>query len=219
MIDDATPDRRAIVILLMLIAGAVDAIGLAETGRYFVSFMSGNLTMIGVAAGTRGMALAALLPLGLVALFVAGATIGALVAERAGVAGGAALLLLIEAALLLLGAAGLGTARPMLGVVPLPVAMGLANIVNRRAGATYATGSLVAFGAALAGLGQGVAARTVLFRGALCAALIGGAVLGTIGRLRWGGAVLLVPAAVLALVALVEYASAMRAKKAAAPGR
>jgi uncharacterized membrane protein YoaK (UPF0700 family) len=73
--------RRRFAMALAGMAGFVDAAGYLSAGGYFVSFMSGNTTRLGVALGTgAGAALPALL----IAGFVAGVTAGALVALRAG---------------------------------------------------------------------------------------------------------------------------------------
>lgn len=214
MLESPTPDRKATVLLLLVIAGCVDAIGLAETGRYFVSYMSGNGTQFGLLLAYRDFAGAAL-PAGLIALFVAGATIGTLIVERSGRLA-AAMLLLVEAGLIALAWAGLGTARPMAGIVLLPVAMGLANIVTLRAGrsspgATYATGVLVNLGIALAGLGaRERAGAAVAFNFAAFAALVAGSFAGGFGRLRYGSEILLAPVAALVLLGLVDLVVALR---------
>jgi uncharacterized membrane protein YoaK (UPF0700 family) len=123
--------------------------------------------------------------------------------------------MLAEAALLALGWLGLMSARPLLGAIVLPVAMGLANIVTLRAGGpqpgtTYATGALVKLGVALAGLGRDTDPRDALFYAGMWLALLVGAVAGAIGRMRFGGEVLLAPVAVLVLLALVDSVSSRR---------
>lgn len=212
MTPSPAPDRKATVLLMLAIAGGVDAIGLAETGRYFVSFMSGNVTQIGLQLAYRDGA-GALLPLGLVALFVAGATIGSLIAERTARRGAAALLL-AEAALLGVAWAGLDGARPGLGVAALAVAMGVASIVMLHDAAIasqgHATGVLVRLGVALAGLGRDVPGRTAGFHAAAVAALMLGSMGGALGRLRFGSAVLLLPIAALALLGLAALGDRAR---------
>jgi uncharacterized membrane protein YoaK (UPF0700 family) len=213
MLESPTPHRKATVLLLLAIAGCVDAVGLSELGRYFVSFMSGNTTQMGIALAAHQYG-DALMPLGLVALFVAGATIGTLIVAPAGRAA-AAVLLLVEAALLGLACVGLQSVRPLLGVVVLPVAMGLANIVTLHAGGprpgtTYATGALVKLGVVLAGLGRDSNPRDAVFYLAMWLALLAGGVLGAIGRMRFGGEVLLVPVAVLILLGVVDLVLSRR---------
>jgi len=213
MLESPTPDRNATILLLLAIAGCVDVVGLGETGRYFVSYMSGNTTQLGQLLAYHDYA-GALMPIGLVALFVGGATLGTLVVESTGRRAAAALLL-IEAALLALAWWGLGSPRPMLGVILLPVAMGLANIVTLHnggasPGTTYATGTLVKLGVALAGLGRDSRSRDVFRYAAMWLALLAGGMLGAIGQLRLGPAVLLVPVAALILLGLVDLVLARR---------
>ncbi len=207
MLDSHTPDRNATVLLLLAIAGCVDVVGLGETGRYFVSYMSGNTTQLGQLLAYHDYA-GALVPIGLIALFVGGATLGTLVVEVAGRRSAAALLL-VEAALLAAAWWGLGLMRPMLGVILLPVAMGLANIVTLHnggasPGTTYATGTLVKLGVALAGLGRDTRARDAARYAVMWVALLAGGMLGAIGQLRCGPTVLLVPVAALVLLGLVD---------------
>jgi uncharacterized membrane protein YoaK (UPF0700 family) len=207
MLDSPTPDRNATILLLLAIAGCVDVVGLGETGRYFVSYMSGNTTELGQLLAYHDYA-GALVPIGLVALFVGGATLGTLVVEASGRRSAGALLL-VEALLLATAWWGLGSPRPMLGVILLPVAMGLANIVTLHEGGaspgtTYATGTLVKLGVALAGLGRDHRLPDVLRYATMWLALLVGGMLGAIGQLRWGPKVLLVPVAALALLGLVD---------------
>jgi len=213
MLESPTPDRNATILLLLAIAGCVDVVGLGETGRYFVSYMSGNTTQLGQLLAYHDYA-GALMPIGLLALFVGGATLGTLVVESTGRRAAAALLL-VEAALLALAWWGLGSPRPMLGVILLPVAMGLANIVTLHnggasPGTTYATGTLVKLGVALAGLGRDSRSRDVFRYAAMWLALLAGGMLGAIGQLRLGPAVLLVPVAALILLGLVDLVLARR---------
>jgi len=213
MLERPLPDRDATILLLLAIAGCVDVVGLGETGRYFVSYMSGNTTQLGQLLAYHDYA-AALMPIGLVALFIGGATLGTLIVEAAG-ARAAAALLLVEAVLLALAWHGLGAARPMLGVIVLPVAMGLANIVTLHnggasPGTTYATGTLVKLGVALAGLGRDGTPREVLRYAAMWLALLIGGMLGAIGQLRWGANVLLVPVAALLALGLADLVLAPR---------
>lgn len=212
MLDSPTPDRKATALLLLAIAGFVDAVGLAETGRYFVSYMSGNTTQIGLLLAYHDMA-AALLPLGLVALFVGGAAIGTMIVEKAGRRSPGVLLLVVGG--LLAGAyLGLGSTRPMIGITLLPIAMGLANIVTLKAGGpqpgtTYATGALVKLGVALGRLGNG-GGQIALFNLASWLALLCGSVFGGIGRMRYGHEALLVPAVVLFVLGAVYLYEARR---------
>lgn len=207
MLEVSPPDRTITVLLLLAIAGCVDAVGLAETGHYFLSFMSGNTTQLGMSLAFRDWH-AALFPLGLVALFVGGTTLGALVAERAR-RFAAGTLLLLEAALLALAGTLLAGAHGASGLLLLPVAMGFANIVTLRAGeaspgVTYATGTLVQLGVALAGLGGQMRWRRVMAPLSRWLALLCGAVLGAAGRQHLGPHLLFWPAGLLLLLALID---------------
>ncbi len=148
------PGRQRLAFGLAGLAGLVDATGFVVAGGYFTSFMSGNTTRMGVVMVERPML--ALAPLGLIACFLTGVIVGALIGRR--VTGRHKRVLLgLVTALLGLGAAllALGLAIPFLALSAM--AMGLANNVFSRAGevtvgVTYMTGALVRFG-------QGIAAR------------------------------------------------------------
>ncbi|WBO21447.1 YoaK family protein [Sphingomonas abietis] len=208
MIDVSTPDRKATVLLLLAIAGCVDAVGLAETGRYFVSFMSGNTTQMALHLAYRDYASVGM-PLGLIALFVAGCTIGTLIAEKVGgrLAGG--MLLLVEAIVLAVAAWGFQSPWSGIGLILLPVGMGLANIVTLHAGsaqpgATHATGALVKLGILLAGAGRDARAGDLGFQLAMWIALLVGGILGAFGRLRFGMDTLLAAAGLLLVLGVVD---------------
>ena len=61
------------------LAGYVDAAGFLSANRYFVSFMSGNTTRLGVALGTSPHD--AIVPALLIGGFIAGVTAGAAAAS------------------------------------------------------------------------------------------------------------------------------------------
>jgi uncharacterized membrane protein YoaK (UPF0700 family) len=74
--------RDALVILLTLVTGSVDAIGFTRLGGVFTSVMTGNMVLLGVAAGKGDVSLA--LHTGIAFLgFVAGSLVGARVAGHA----------------------------------------------------------------------------------------------------------------------------------------
>ncbi|MFN3775821.1 YoaK family protein [Sphingomonas parapaucimobilis] len=146
-------DRRSwpLAIWLALLAGYVDAIGFQQLGGYFVSFMSGNGTMLAVrliapqGPMSGGVAILATL----LALFVAGVLVGTLVRLALPRVGQVAVLLLV--ALLLGGIVVLGgRAAPAMALV-----MGATNATFERdgevsIGVTYMTGTLVKIGQHLA---------------------------------------------------------------------
>ncbi len=103
-------DRRSwpLAIWLALLSGYVDAIGFQQLGGYFVSFMSGNGTMLAVrlVAPHEPVSGAVAVLAMLLALFVAGVLVGTLIRLALPRIGQVAVLLLV--ALLLGGVAVLG---------------------------------------------------------------------------------------------------------------
>jgi len=211
--------RQALAISLAGTAGFVDAVGFVSGGGYFVSFMSGNTTRLGVDLAHD--ARLAAVPAALIASFVAGVTAGQMLGARAGHRRKTAVLLLVAALLAAAGGLGMaGAGRPplMLTMLMLPtlmlptlmlvaLAMGAMNMTFQREGQaalglTYMTGALVktgqAIGAALGGQRQtGWAGYAALW-----AALAGGAILGARAYAAFGPAVLLGAAGWAALMAL-----------------
>lgn len=205
-----SPDERddlILAIVLLAIAGFVDAIGFMFLGGLFVSFMSGNSTQFAIGLGRASWPVAA--PAGaLVGVFVVGVVLGRLTASGAGRWRRPAVLAL-EAALI-----GLASAAPLppaaLGAL-MALAMGAQNSVLRsigrtKTGLTYVTGTLVSFGErladALTGAGTLAEASTYL---ALWLGIFAGGVAGavTYGRI---GLLSLAPAALA--IALIAAASA-----------
>jgi uncharacterized membrane protein YoaK (UPF0700 family) len=137
---------------LAAMAGFVDSVGFLSAQGYFVSFMSGNTTRLGVALGTSPAD--ALVPALLIFGFIAGVTGGALVSERAGALRKPAVLALVT---MLLTAASLARALDHGSVMmaALVLAMGALNNTFQRdgevtVGLTYMTGALVKLGVGLA---------------------------------------------------------------------
>jgi len=172
--------RQALAIGLAGLAGFVDAVGFLSADGYFVSFMSGNTTRLGVNLA-RAPAVA-LIPTLLIAGFVAGVAAGTMLAASAGPRRKPAVLGVVG--LLLAGAAvardaGMPVAVPGL----LVLAMGALNATFQRGGEvavglTYMTGALVKLGQALAGwlLGEprdGWAAFMALWGGLAAGAVLG----------------------------------------------
>ncbi len=147
------PPRRRLAVALAGLAGFVDAVGFLSAGGYFASFMSGNTTRLGVDLADGPAQ--ALIPLGLIAGFVGGVTIGAIVADRGEGRRKTRVLVVVGALLALAAAIDRVSATGFMAVAV--VAMGALNNVFRRdgevaVGVTYMTGALVRFG-------QGLAAR------------------------------------------------------------
>lgn len=138
------------------LAGYVDAAGFLSANSYFVSFMSGNTTRLGVDLATSPAS--AMVPALLILGFVTGVFGGALLAAWAGNQRKFAVLALV--ALLLAGAAMAGMAGQTSVLLALLVlAMGALNNTFQKdgevsVGLTYMTGALVRFA-------QGLAARVL----------------------------------------------------------
>ena len=191
---------------LAFLAGATDVHGLTLLRDLFVSFMSGNSTMLGVAIARGDFDRAGRIA-GIVALFVAGATAGSLIATLAGAHHTAVVLLVVTVLL------ALPMLAPQWSIPLLVVAMGLLNAAMHRAGATgisltYVTGALVKFGQGLGSLlcrHQDDASWWK--QGVLWACLLTGAAAAAVLELRVGtGIVWTLPAlaAVLTIVAALQ---------------
>jgi uncharacterized membrane protein YoaK (UPF0700 family) len=175
------PARQKLALGLAFLAGLVDATGFVVAGGYFTSFMSGNTTRMGVDAAL-GRPETALVPLGLIAGFLAGVVAGALAVRRAGERRKRVLLALV-CALLGGAAAALQAGADALFLGLAAFAMGLANNVFSRGGevtvgVTYMTGALVRFGQGVAARIEGREMPAAKGYGLLWTALAGGAVLG-----------------------------------------
>ncbi len=143
---------RVLAISLAALAGYVDAFGFLSTGGFFVSFMSGNSTRVGIslAQGSRDGLIAA----GLVGAFLAGVVAGALAGHVAKPRQRPCVLALVSvllAAAAILGALGLVPAA----VAAMAVATGVENNTFQKAGEvsiglTYMTGGLVKLGQRIA---------------------------------------------------------------------
>ncbi|MCS6624971.1 YoaK family protein [Roseibacterium beibuensis] len=147
--------RRGVMLAATLsaLAGYVDAVGFMTLGGFFVSFMSGNLTRLGVGAATDQWLQAGVAG-GLIGLFVVGVIVGATVARRVGEERRSAVLA-VEALLLLLGAGLCTVGQTGPGMVAVVMAMGVENAVFQRqgdvgVGLTYMTGTLVRMGQRIA---------------------------------------------------------------------
>lgn len=193
--------------LLAGLAGYVDALGFLTLGGFFVSFMSGNSTLlaVGMAQRSAGAATAG----GLIALFVLGVVAGSLVGRFAGARRRAAVLGLMAA--LLATAAVLGGMAPgWIAAAPMTMAMGAENALFEQdgevqIGLTYMTGTLVKVGQRLAGALTGGPRWAWAPHLMLWAGLVAGAVLGALAHAAMGLSALwfaAVGAGVAALAAL-----------------
>jgi uncharacterized membrane protein YoaK (UPF0700 family) len=175
-------------VALSALAGYVDSLGFILLGGYFVSFMSGNSTQLGV---DLVMKRRPILPALLLALFVLGVALGSLLGHFA--ARRRPPVILGGVTLFLAAAAGCHEAGMPRGcVAAMVLAMGMENTVLEetgrvRFGLTYVTGSLVKVGQRLAGVLTGVNGPLAWFPFFLLwAGLATGAVAGTYSYLNWG---------------------------------
>lgn len=172
-----TPSQRNFAYAVAALAGYVDVTGYFQLKGYFVSFMTGNTTLLAhdLASGNPRMLVPALLLAG----FVIGVTIGTLAGDRAAEQRKRRVMELVLGGLVLAAAArALGAAELALGL--LVMAMGATNTVmsgNRRespVGLTYMTGALVRTGQLIADRLRGdVSARPWLFAGLWASLLVG----------------------------------------------
>lgn len=133
---------------MAFVAGFVDALGFIHLGGFFVSFMTGNSTRLAVGIAERLPD--ALIPMGLIILFVGGVVLSTVFRHRFDwlhsnhVAFGIAALLAAAAMLALLDFG-------RVAILLTPIAMGAMNTCFVRdgevsVGVTYMTGTLVKFG-------------------------------------------------------------------------
>ncbi|MFC5388170.1 YoaK family protein [Brevundimonas bullata] len=184
------------------VAGFVDVVGFLMTGGFFVSFMSGNSTRLGVgiAEGSSTVGVAG----GLILTFMAGVVLGASVGRLAKAHKEPAILALVTGLLalaLVMHGLGLG----VWAVLPLALAMGAQNTVfaengEVRVGLTYMTGTLVKFGKRLTASLWGGPPLGWLPYLLLWAGLLTGAILGALTFARFGPSAL--AAAVVAMLLL-----------------
>lgn len=142
---------RLVAIALSSVAGFVDAIAFLDVGGFFVSFMSGNSTRLGVGLATHPYA--AMVAGGLILAFVLGVMTGSLAGALAGVHRRPAVLAVVAS---LLGLSlslrlNLGPEWRLTCTFLLAIAMGAVNATFERNGevsfgVTYMTGALVKLG-------------------------------------------------------------------------
>jgi uncharacterized membrane protein YoaK (UPF0700 family) len=200
-------DKRiwALAVGCSALAGYVDAIGFLSLGGFFVSFMSGNSTRLGVglAQGSPAVAVAA----GLIGTFLLGVIAGSFTGHVAGRNRRPAVLALV-AALLTIAAALASAGTQHAAIVVAGLAMGAENAIFERdgevhIGLTYMTGTLVKLGqritAALLG-GSRVAWMPYLL---LWLGLVAGGLAGALIYPPLGLGALWIAAGVAAILAIV----------------
>jgi len=201
-------DKRvqALAIGLSALAGYVDAIGFIQLGGFFVSFMSGNSTRLGVGLVERSPD--GLIAGGLIVTFVVGVIGGSLAGRFAG-AHRRPIVLSLVAGLLALAAASAAAGLFALATTAMVLAMGAENSVfeqgdDMHIGLTYMTGALVKFGQRAAAALMGGPRLAWLSYLLLWAGLVAGAIAGA-GAFAWLGlAALWVAAAAGAAFALIS---------------
>ena len=201
-------DRRAhaLAATLAALAGFLDAVGFLGMGGFFVSFMSGNSTRMGVGVASEGAAAA--IAAMLVGAFLAGVVLGSLLVRGAGRWRMPAVLALVAAALTL-GALLFQPGEAPGSFLLVALAMGALNIAFQREGEvafglTYMTGTLVRIGQRLADALSGGPRWGWLPWALLWAGLVAGGVLGAFAWLQLGIGALWIGAAVAALLCLVS---------------
>lgn len=190
---------------LSALAGFTDANAFVHLGGYFVSFMSGNSTRLGVglASALESAALAG----GLIALFVIGVMLGSFFNRVGDKAGGVRVLALVTVMLVL--AAGLASGgATAFAIATLALSMGALNGVFQRdgevsIGVTYMTGALVRMGQRLAAALMGGAKWDWAPFLMLWAGLVAGATLGAVAYNWIGLTSLWFAASAAAMLALV----------------
>lgn len=201
-------DRPSIVLAVALstLAGYVDAVGFLTSGGFFVSFMTGNSTRLGIASAKGELRYAAF-AFGVVALFVVGVMVGTLLSMRVGPKRKPAVLSLVF--LLLLFASAAEGAGFLAGTtVALLLAMGAENAVFQREGevsigVTYMTGTLVKLGQRLTSALTGGPRWDWTLYAYLWLGLVGGATAGTTAH-RYLGRFELWPVTAFALVLAIK---------------
>ncbi|MFZ4745479.1 MAG: YoaK family protein [Sphingomonas sp.] len=196
---------RALAASLAAVAGYVDATGFLASKGFFVSFMSGNSTRLAVGSVERAADAAA--ALALITIFVVGVVIGSLIGRRAGRHQRSSVIVLVAATLMLAALLSIvGQPRAALGLMAL--AMGAENAIFEaegevQIGLTYMTGTLVKFGQRLGTALSGGDRWGWLPYAMLWLGLVAGAVAGAVMFPLFGLVSLLLPAALLGVLALL----------------
>ncbi len=188
------------------LAGFVDATGFIASGGFFLSFMSGNSTRLGI--GLADAPEQAVMAGSLLLAFVGGVTIGTLIGRAAGIERRAPVLLALLTAILA-GAATLAALHLVFAALLLTaLAMGAENTVfeadgDVRISLTYMTGNLVKVGQRLATALRGYERWGWFPYLVLWTAMIGGAVAGALVSTALGLAALWVAAGVALALTIV----------------
>lgn len=151
-----TLSKRDIVLAggLSALAGFIDATGYLQLRGTFVSFMSGNSTLLAIGVSRADEAAVTLLSSVLV-LFVAGVMAGTFVVSLVSPRHQVPTVLAVMTGLLAVASLAFRLSAPMTAVAAMTLAMGAANATFQRngdvvVGVTYMTGTLVKVGQKLA---------------------------------------------------------------------
>jgi uncharacterized membrane protein YoaK (UPF0700 family) len=174
---------RLIAVTLAALAGFVDAVGFLASGGFFVSFMSGNSTRLGV--GLADHVSAALSAGSVIAAFLFGVVLAALVKKRLSPRRQQPGVMAITAAALTIASLMVRVTPPFASCLVIAMAMGAINLLfeeggDVRIGLTYMTGTLVKVGHHIANALSGGPRWTWASFLALWLGLAGGAVLGAV---------------------------------------
>jgi uncharacterized membrane protein YoaK (UPF0700 family) len=182
------PRERVLAVGLASLAGYVDALGFMHLRGFFLSFMSGNSTRLGVDAALGAGSIA--IPAAIVGLFVLGVIGGSLAAHVSGRFRPVAVLVAVT--VLLAAAASFDLAGfAWLAIAAAVIAMGCENAVFERdgevsIGLTYMTGALVKLGQRITAALLGGARFAWIWYLALWMGLVGGAAAGASVYARLG---------------------------------
>jgi uncharacterized membrane protein YoaK (UPF0700 family) len=211
--------RDALLVLLTLTTGAVDASCFLQLGNVFSSVITGNLVLLGLSAATLTASLAIHSGVAL-ASYTAGVLAGAPIAARRATGAGpwppsVTLTLLAEFAVLAAFSAGWERAGPhpagtaqLLLIAGLAVAMGIQSAAVRQLGGmstTYLTGTLTAVVADLVtrdrqpGLARSIGVLLAIVAGALIGGLVAG------HAPAWLPAVILIPLAAVVIFSVAGF--------------
>lgn len=200
---------QKMAIALALLAGFIDALGYLSLGGVFVSFMSGNSTRFAVGISDGTALYTALIPLGIIALFVVGVMIGRAIRHFSSKKPSTAILAFMSVMLI---SAGLlhGANVTTYAIILMTLTMGAANNIFFRGGevsvgVTYMTGTLVKFGQRLAGRLLGEQDHNWLPYLLLWIGLVTGAILGAVGYLLYGLDILWAGIILCLVLALISF--------------
>lgn len=171
-----------LAVSLSALAGFVDSMGFLATNGFFVSFMSGNSTRLGVALG-HVERYHIFIALGVIVCFVLGVIGGTLVAHRSTKRQKTRVLLTVSALLAVATFAWIFKI-PHIGLAAMVMAMGAENAVFQQngetsIGLTYMTGALVKCGQRIAAIFYGGPRWAWAPYALLWVGLVAGASLGT----------------------------------------